>query len=65
MSVVLREMVLVIGNVVLVYCWCIVVRIYACYGEVGVLDYSVFCDVFCGKFVVVFESGISWVLWVL
>ena len=29
------------------------------------LDYSVFCDVFCGKFVVVFESGISWVLWVL
>ena len=29
------------------------------------LDYSVFCGVLCGKFVVVFESGIFWGLWVL
>ena len=36
-------------------------RIYACYGEVGVVDYSVFWRESVGNFVV----GVFWILWVL
>ena len=65
MSVVLREMVLVRGSVVLVWWQYIIMRIYACYRDVGVFGYGMFYDTFYGKFVVVFELGIFWGLWVL